>query len=172
LKRRLAGLKLVIEANIKTRNDQLDRAARSSLELATWMSVRMARDDIRLLTAQELPFLSHQTDQARSQQAITQRQQELLNVIAPYRDALRTLYTEYPAAVRDAQSDVLRGVLNQQGKTDQSAAIDQVHADIATLQRDGDLPDTAVEKFLRDANCAKEAERKFLPDVCKGGPPR
>jgi len=47
LKRRLQALSIIIAANIKTRNEQLDRAARATLDLASWLAVKMQLDGIR-----------------------------------------------------------------------------------------------------------------------------
>lgn len=171
LKRRLAGLAIIIAANIKTRNEQLDRAARTSLDLASWLGAKMRLDEVRLLAAEQVALIARSPDRSANQQRIEQRRQEVTAIIGTYRDTLRTLYTEYPSAVRDAQSAVLRGTLTQQGKTQQAAVIEQVNTDIATMQRDGDLQATVVEQRLRAASCATEDGRLGWPDACKASRP-
>lgn len=171
LKRRLQGLSIIIAANIKTRNEQLERAARASLDLASWLGVKMQLDGIRLLAAEQVALIARVSDRTVLQQRVTQQQQVLNSVITTYRDTLRTLYTEYPATVRDAQSVVLRESLTQQGKTQQAATVQQVAADITAIQRDGDLPINTVEQRLRTASCATEDGRLGWPDACKAAKP-
>jgi formylglycine-generating enzyme required for sulfatase activity len=170
LKRRLQSLGIIIAANIKTRDEQLDRAAHASLDLASWLGAKMQLDEVRLLAAEEVAFLGRNANQAGNQERIARYRGEVTSIIATYRDTLHSLYTEYPSAVRDAQSAVLHDTLTQQGKTQQADMTAQVRTDIATLQRDGDLPTDAVEKRLRAASCATEDGRLGWPDACK--PPK
>nr|WP_294509968.1 SUMF1/EgtB/PvdO family nonheme iron enzyme [uncultured Rhodopila sp.] len=167
LKHRLESLELIIAANIKTRNEQLDRAARAGLDLATWLGVKMQLDAVRVLAAEQVALIGGPASRPANQQRVDRFKKELDNIIATYRDSLRTLFTEYPSAVRDAQSAALRGTLTEQGKTAQAAMTEQVSADVATMQRDGDLHGDAVEKRLRAAACATEDGRLGWPDACK-----
>ncbi len=171
LKRRIEGLQLIIAANIKTRNEQIDRAARTSLDLASWLGVKMQLDAVRVLAAEEVALLAPAADRAPLEKRVVPRQEELNSIIGTYRDTLRTLYTEYPSAVRSAQSEVLRSTLTQQGKTQQAAMMPQIDADVAALQRDGDLPTGAVAKRLRAASCASEDGRLGWPDACRNMKP-
>ncbi len=168
LKHRLQSLEQVIAANIKTRNDQIDRAARASLDLATWLGARMSGDATRVLAAEFVASTSSSALlKARSEKSLSDRKQDLANTIGPYRDTLRALYTEYPAAVRDAQAQVLQTSLIQQGNKRQADLVDQVKADIATLQRDGDLPDAVLTKRLIAAACARP-DSKIYGSACSG----
>jgi hypothetical protein len=171
LKRRLQSLSIIIAANIKTRNEQIDRAARASLDLATWLAEKMQLDGIRVLAAEQVALIARAGDKSALRQRVEQQQQVLAAIITTYRDTLRTIYTEYPSAVRDAQSAVLRDSLTLQGKAQQAASVQQVTADIETIRRDGDLSVSVVERRLRTASCATDDGRLGWPDACKASKP-
>jgi len=111
-------------------------------------------------------LIARTADRQVLQQRVEQQQQVLTAVVTTYRDTLRTIYTEYPGSVRNAQSAVLRDSLTQQGKTQQATTVQQVAADLETIQREGDLPVKMVEQRLRAASCATEDGRLGWPDAC------
>lgn len=166
LKQRLERIEGIIAANIKTRNDQRDRAVRANLALASWLATKMRTDARHLLAQQHVAWLGKMT----SSPAIIRTRQELDSSIAAYRDALRSLYTEYSAPVRDAQSSVLRGELGQQGKQEQADALAQIDTDINQLQQSGDLPTDAVSDRLRMALCTGP-DGQIYSGGCRSGSP-
>ena len=95
LKRRLESLQLIIAANIKTRNEQLERAARASLDLATWLGVKMQLDVGRVLAYQQVTLIGSSAARPANQRRVEHYEQELNSTIGTYRDTVRTLYTEY-----------------------------------------------------------------------------
>jgi formylglycine-generating enzyme required for sulfatase activity len=170
LKQRIEGLEQVIAANIKTRDDQMARAARSSLDLASWIGQKMEFDTIRLLAAQQVAAIGKTIGRTGDAARVPPRQQELTNTIDTYRDILRTLFSEYPKAVRQEQSDVLRTALAQRNLGDRAALLPQIEHDIATMQDAGDLPAADIQKRLISAYCKTDAGRTGFPDACKTNP--
>jgi formylglycine-generating enzyme required for sulfatase activity len=169
LKRRIEGLELVIAANIKTRNDQIARAARSSLDLASWIAQKTEFDTIRLLAAQQVAAIGQTIGRPGDAAKVAPRQQELANTIDTYREILRTLYTEYPREVRQEQADVLRTSFEQRNLNDRAALLPQIERDIATMQDTGDLHGADIQKRLITAYCQTDAGRTVFPDACKAG---
>jgi hypothetical protein len=164
LKRRLESLEAIIAANIKTRNDQRDRAARAGLALASWLGTKMKTDALHFMTRQRVALLQHSLGGNHDDKRVVEAREELDGTIATYRDTLRSLYTEYPSSVRDSQSAVLRSELGQQGKSEQAAILAQVTTDVTVLQRSGDLPTDAIVRRLRAAICATGDYREACKD--------
>jgi hypothetical protein len=165
VKRRLERLEAVVAANIKSWNDQRDRAARANLALASWLGTKARIDSVHLVARQQVALLGKGS---AGDALIDKSKQELDSTIAAYRDALRSLYTEYPAAVRDAQQAVLRSELDQQGKKEQAEALGQIAADLTRLQQSGDLPTDVVAQRYRAAICAG-ADAQAYRAACNGG---
>ncbi len=154
MKRRLQQLEVVIAANIKTRNDQRDRAALANLALASWLGAKMQVDAIHLVALEQVVALTSAGSAPADLARTAKTRRDLEDTIAAYRDSLRSLYTEYPAAVRNAQAAVLRSELDQQGKKPQAAALAGLGADLAQLQQSGDLPTDALVTRMRAVVCA------------------
>ena len=104
---------------------------------------------------------------ANEKRLVEQRRQELHSIIDAYRDIIHSLYVEYPRTVRDEQTTILRDELSQRNRIDQAAAAAQIAADIAAIQRDGDLTVKSVEARLRGAVCATDDGRQLWQDACK-----
>lgn len=166
LKLRIEGLEQVIAANIKTRNDQIARAALSTLDLAVWVAQKMEFDTIRLVAVQQVAVIGKSIGRTGDAARVPPRQKELADTIDTYRDILRRLYTEYPREVRQAQSDVLRTSLMQQNLSHRAELVPSVEQDITTMQNSGDLPEAVVQKRLITAYCQVEGNTVY-PDACK-----
>jgi hypothetical protein len=167
LKHRLESLGLVIAANIKTRDDQRDRATRVSMELAVWLADKMERDVRRLIGREEAAAAGQGLNNDTTKRFIAGDEQELRSTIGYYRDTLRTIYTEYPDAVRQAQSAILATELDQRGEKPQAALVPLIRTDVAAMQTNGDLPTDAVELRLRRALCATNDGATVFADACR-----
>jgi hypothetical protein len=167
LKKRLQSLGLVVAANIKTRDDQRDRAARVSLELAVWLADKMGRDVRRLIGREQVASLGQGLSNDTTKRFIAGDEQELRDTIGYYRDTVRTIYTEYPDVIREAQSTILATTLDQRGEKPQAALVPRVKADVAAMQAQGDLPTDAVELRLRRELCATNDGATVFVDACR-----
>ncbi|MGO8869619.1 MAG: formylglycine-generating enzyme family protein [Alphaproteobacteria bacterium] len=162
VKQRLAGLETVIAANIKTRNEQRDRAARASLNLATWLAGNL-RDDIRkILALEETVFLGFEPAKRRLPDDIA----ALGGMIGYYRDTLRHILDEYPQTVRNEQANLLRQELQARNAGGMAALVAAVERDSARYQKEGDLPAERVEKELRREYCGGAGKQQF-PKACQ-----
>lgn len=162
IKARLESLRAVIASNIKTRNDERDRAARASLHLATWLAGNL-RDDIRRVLAREETILDGNT---AAKSYLAGDLAALRGNIGYYRDTLRQILDEYPASVRNAQADLLRQELEQRSGATSPQLVAVVHRDSALYQKHGDLPAAQVEADLRREYCAGDG-RRFFPKACQ-----
>jgi hypothetical protein len=162
LKRRLEGLGTVIAANIKTRDDQRDRAVRSSLNLATWLAVTIRVDTRKVLGIEELVA---QTNDEKIKSRLPGDLQNVRSEIAYYRDTLQHLLAEYPERVRHEQAGVLRQELEQR-KSPQATLVALVERDSKTYQTEGDLPADKLERALRSELCHGQAGSVF-PKACQ-----
>ncbi|UEM20661.1 formylglycine-generating enzyme family protein [Skermanella mucosa] len=162
VRQRLKGLGAVVAANIKTRNDQRDRAARASLNLATWLAGNLRVDTRKILGLEETAALGNEVVRARIPNDIA----ALRGTIGYYRDTLRYLLNDYPRTVREEQARVLRQELEARQATGQAVLVEAVTQDTERYQRDGDLPADQVELQLRRELCAGEISKAF-PSACR-----
>jgi hypothetical protein len=162
VKQRLKGLEAVVAANIKTRNDQRDRAARASLNLATWLAGNLRVDTRKILGLEEVAALGNDAVRAR----IPNDVKALRGTIGYYRDTLRYLLNDYPRTVREEQARVLRQELEARQAAGQAALVAVVARDSEEYQRAGDLQADQVEGQLRRELCAGEVNALF-PSACR-----
>jgi hypothetical protein len=109
LKRRIQALGTVVRTNVQTRNEQRDRAARTTLQLGTYLVVKLAQDQ-RVVAARETiarsGALGAETRRQIEEQLAADRR-TLTDTLDYYLDTVRYLATDFPEAVIGQQAAVL-----------------------------------------------------------------
>ena len=151
IKTRIQNLATVIKANIQTRNEQRDRAARSELRAGSFLRVMM-RNDFKQKIEVRREQLQLQTlgDALKVQieQALKRDEEALLANVDFYIDSAVRLSGEYPETVISAQAEILKRELEVRSRLEQIGHVDAFVADIAQLRGGRRLDSkTIVEGF-------------------------
>jgi hypothetical protein len=148
--------------NIATRNEQRDRAARATLNLATYLASNLRFDTQKVLAIEEVAALGN----AQSKERLPNDIAALRAGMDYYRNTLRLLINDYPPKIRADQSRVLEQELKQSGANNQLAAITVVRTHLANLEKAGELPSERLETEFRRDLCRTGAATRY-PTACK-----
>jgi hypothetical protein len=149
---RLHGLKSVVQANIITRNEQRDRAARNLLRFGAILGKRID-DVLRLVAGRRAAAKALQTSGAAGdtlaavERQITADEAALAENLNAYRDTIAELVQDYPAAVVDRQLPVLSEELKARHLAQLVPFAERFRAHFARFGTDGALTD---EQLLDD----------------------
>lgn len=147
VKARIQNLATVIKANIQTRNEQRDRAARSELRAASFLRVMLQSDyrsKIALRREQlKLQSLSAQLKQQIQQQLEKDEQAFMANVQVYIDNAVRVA-SEYPEPVTTAQAEILKRELEARQQGVQASAVDVFAAHVAQVRSGKRLESKAI----------------------------
>ena len=166
MKRRLEELRTVMAANIRARDEQRDRAARTSINLAIWLMTKLQVDTRRLVGQQQAAAFATSDAGDRVKAQVAPDQRELDATLGYYRDTLQTIFSEYPADVRTSQAEVLRAELEQRNATRQVQLIPAVETDIAAFTHAGGLTNDALAARLRLQLCQSDLGRASFAAAC------
>ncbi|MEI6559915.1 MAG: SUMF1/EgtB/PvdO family nonheme iron enzyme [Rhodospirillaceae bacterium] len=159
LKRRLEGLGLVIAANIKTRNDQRDRAVRTTLEFAAWIAGELRSYITSMLAIEDAPSLP----EAKSLLAV--RASNFRTRAGYYRDTLQHLLSDASEGVLREQARILLQEL-QQRQPERAPLVAVILRDLDSYRTAGDLPAARLETDLRREKCRATQPTPF-PLACR-----
>ena len=166
MKRRLEELRTVMAASFRARDEQRDRAARTSINLAIWLMAKLQVDTRRLVGHEQAATFagSDATDKIKASLAPDRR--ELDATLGYYRDTLQTIFAEYPIEVRTAQAGVLRAELDQRGATRQADLIPTVESDIEAIAHAGGASNEALAAKLRGQLCQSDLGQTSFAAAC------
>jgi len=162
LQKRLQELRNVMAGSIATRNEQRDRAARATLNLATYLAANLRFDTQKVLAIEEVAALGN----AQSKERLPNDIAALRSGMDYYRNTLRLLINDYPPRIRADQLRVLEQELKQSGANNQLAAISVVRDHLADLEKAGELPSDRLETQFRKDLCRTGAATRY-PTACK-----
>jgi len=154
LKERLTGLKTVLEANIATRNEQRDRAARSMLQFGTFLITRL-KDSQGLVEARKralVPLASAPaTDPSRQllEKSLAAAQENLATDVKYYQDILSQIVQEYSTKTIESELAVLKREFNEQGHPRLLPFADILQRNLAAYRQAGDLPSAQILRELQ-----------------------
>lgn len=152
VKTRIQNLATVIKANIQTRNEQRDRAARSELRAASFLRVMMHSDykaKIELRRDQlKLQSLSAQLKEQIRQQ-LEKDEQAFISNVQVYIDNAVRVASEYPEPVTVAQAEILKRELEARGQGEQAGAVDVFAGHVAQVRAGKRLEPKAVMEGFR-----------------------
>ena len=147
VKARIQNLATVMKANIQTRNEQRDRAARSELRAASFLRVMLQSDykaKIEVRREQlKLPSLSPQLKEQIQQQLNKDEQAFAANVQVYIDNAVR-MASEYPEPVVTGQAEILKRELEARQQTTQASAVDVFAGQVAQVRSGKRLEPKAV----------------------------
>ncbi len=166
MKRRLDELRTVVAANIRARDEQRDRAARTSINLAIWLMAKLQVDTRRLVGREQAASFAGGDAGDRTKAALAADQRELDATLSYYRDTLQTILAEYPSEVRTSQAQVLRAELEQRSAARQAELIPTVETDIVAFAHAGGLSNDTLAARLRQQLCQSDLGRASFAAVC------
>ena len=161
LQQRLRELRNSVAGSIATRNEQRDRAARATLNLATYLASNLRFDTQKILALEEVAALGS----AQAKERLPKDVEALRSTTDYYRNTLRLLLDDYTDGVRDDQLRVLQQELGQRSASNQLAAVSLVRENLTRLKRDGDIPPGDLETALRRELCRNGAKTNY-PTAC------
>ena len=142
LRQRVQNLATVIKANIQTRNEQRDRAARSSVRVGAYLARKLSEDK-RIVAFREgqLKTLTEISDAARDsiRKQLESDKAALDFNLAYYIDTITQLTSEYPEATVSSQADILKREFEARKLEPMLPFIETFTRQAAVLRREGKL---------------------------------
>jgi hypothetical protein len=151
-RQRLQGLKSVLQANIITRNEQRDRAARNLLRFGAILGKRI-EESLRILAGRNAAAAALQKagaagdNLAAIQRQIATDEGAVAETVSAYRDTVAELVQDYPATVIDRQLPVLKEELKARHLAQLVPFAERFREHAAQLEKSGALP---AELLLED----------------------
>lgn len=152
---RLKDLRTVMRANIVTRNEQRDRAARNLLRFGVIMAQRILDSDAaRTAKALALEALkpSYPADHPvirGNSAALEDARKDLETNANHYRDTIVELIRDYPPSIIETQAKVLKEELNARSMSTLGPIADTFEKHVARFRKDGKLPSDTIIKELK-----------------------
>ena len=147
LRQRVQNLATVIKANVQTRNEQRDRAARSGVRVGAYLARKLGEDK-RIIAFREgqLKTLTQLGDAARDsiRKQLESDKAALDFNLAYYIDTVTQLTSEYPEGIVSSQADILKREFEARKLEPMLPFIDTFTRQAALLRRDGKLDRKAV----------------------------
>jgi hypothetical protein len=147
LRRRVQNLATVIKANIQTRNEQRDRAARSNIRVGAYLARKLGEDKrIIAFRQDQLKTLTQASETVRDsigKQLEADRAALEFN-LAYYIDTITQVTSEYPEGIVSAQADILKREFEARQLQAMVPFINQFTRHAALLRKDGKLERKAV----------------------------
>ena len=147
LRQRVQNLATVIKANIQTRNEQRDRAARSGVRVGAYLARKLGEDK-RIIAFREgqLKTLTQLGDAARDsiRKQLESDKAALDFNLAYYIDTVTQLTSEYPEGIVSSQADILKREFEARKLEPMLPFIDTFTRQAALLRREGKLDRKAV----------------------------
>jgi hypothetical protein len=142
LRQRVQNLATVIKANIQTRNEQRDRAARSGVRVGAYLARKLSEDK-RIVAFREgqLKTLMQISESARDsiRKQLESDKAALDFNLAYYIDIVTQLTSEYPEGIVSSQADILKREFEARKLEPMLPFIDTFTRHAATLRREGKL---------------------------------
>lgn len=139
IKKRLQSLSGVIKANIQTRNEQRDRAAKSELQVGVYLANKLSADR-RIIKAKEdtLKTVSGAASEqtvANLKRQIAADQAAMSDNVSYFLETLMRLNGDYPARVLTAQADILRREFEARDRKALTPFVDEVMDYVGRLSK-------------------------------------
>lgn len=154
-KERLKDLRTVMRANIATRNEQRDRAARNHIHNGILQAQRIHEAD-RILGAKEDALNAIKSSYPKDSPFILKVEKDFaaakreLEVNAQhYRDTIVGLIHSYPPGIVDSQSKVLNEEFNARGMKALGPVLDVFHKHVERFRKSGKLPSSEIVSELK-----------------------
>jgi hypothetical protein len=150
MKRRVLSVSAAVKANIQTRNEQRERATKSELRVAAYLSKKVLEDKARIraiesIVASPLPEdvkVGHRNNLKISKEALD-------STLRYLSETIKQLGTDYPAASITAQSEVLKREFEARRAPPEYGPIVDLMARLSASARSGRAADsTQVESEL------------------------
>jgi Sulfatase-modifying factor enzyme 1 len=142
LRQRVQNLATVIKANVQTRNEQRDRAARSGVRVSAYLARKLGEDKrIVAFREDQLKTLTQISDSARDsiRKQLESDQAALDFNLAYYIDIITQLTSEYPEGIVSSQADILKREFEARKLEPMLPFIDTFTRHAAILRREGKL---------------------------------
>jgi Sulfatase-modifying factor enzyme 1 len=147
LRQRVQNLATVIKANIQTRNEQRDRAARSGVRVGAYLARKLGEDK-RIVAFREgqLKTLTQASDSVRDriEKQLSADKAALDFNLAYYIDTVTQLTSDYPEGIVSAQADILKREFEARNLEEMKPFIDVFTRQAALLRKNGKLDRKAV----------------------------
>jgi formylglycine-generating enzyme required for sulfatase activity len=130
IKKRLQGLSGVIKANIQTRNEQRDRAAKSELQVGVYLANKLAADrrviQAKEATAKSLSGAASEQTIANIKRQIAADQAAMADNVSYYLETLMRLNGDFPSRILSAQADILKREFEARDRKPMTPYVDEV----------------------------------------------
>ncbi|MGE5442034.1 MAG: formylglycine-generating enzyme family protein [Bacteroidota bacterium] len=147
LRQRVQNLATVIKANIQTRNEQRDRAARSGVRVGAYLARKLSEDKrIVAFRENQLKTLTQVSDSVRDgiKKQLEADKAALDFNLAYYIDTVTQLTSEYPEGIVSSQADILKREFEARKLEPMVPFIDAFAREAALLRKDGKLDPKSV----------------------------
>ncbi len=154
-KERLKDLRTVMRANIATRNEQRNRAARNLLRFGVILAqrildaerIRFGRERIfEIIKPQYKPADKTYQD---TENNLKEAEAVLETTARHYRDTIVELIRDYPAGIVDSQGKVLNEELSAQGMQALSPVLETFRDHVERFRKNGKLPSSEIVSELK-----------------------
>jgi hypothetical protein len=147
LRQRVQNLATVIKANIQTRNEQRDRAARSGVRVGAYLARKLSEDKrIVAFRENQLKTLTQVSDSVRDgiKKQLEADKAALDFNLAYYIDTVTQLTSEYPEGIVSSQADILKREFEARKLEPMVPFIDAFTRQAALLRKEGKLDPKSV----------------------------
>jgi hypothetical protein len=152
---RLKDLRTVMRANIVTRNEQRDRAARNLLRFGVIMAQRILDSDAirdaksKALAALKPVYAADNPIIVKVTAELGAANEAVETNAGHYRDTIVELLRDYPPSIIETQARVLKEELNARSMSALGPIADTFEKHVARFRKDGKLPSDTIINELK-----------------------